>query len=210
LNSETKGRALRATNSDTDSVLHPYESALAALMRNQQVALAACLAASAVAHLPIQSELPPIQAPNKPAKLVAIRTGAKATAAKTAKSTGVGRTGAATRSKRSHPPSVSANRLRTKTAAARQASIMNARRRLRFILERESLKRANSIGKHFVGGCSAFCSAQGGDRMQANQRPRLDGEGLCFVPKYWTIVQKWLMVSLRCITMLMVICRNNS
>jgi len=35
--------------------------------------------------------------------------------------------------------------LRTKTAAARQASIMNARRRLRFILERESLKRANSI-----------------------------------------------------------------
>ena len=39
-------------------------------MGNQQVALAACLAASAMAHLPIQPEIHPLQSPQLPARCV--------------------------------------------------------------------------------------------------------------------------------------------
>lgn len=57
-----------------DPLLYSYQTAISSLMDNQQVALAAFLAASAMAHLPIQPEISPLESPQIPSRLgVAVR-----------------------------------------------------------------------------------------------------------------------------------------
>ena len=123
---------------EIDPVLYSYQSAIAALMRNQQMALASLLAASAVAHMPLQPELCPVETPQV----------SRSKTASDAKSRG-GKSGVAKakgKNKKVPPP-----RLRTTPIAARttprNAAASDAKQRLRFILERHSIKRINSIGK---------------------------------------------------------------
>lgn len=60
------GITFTARKASTDPVLYTYESAMAELINNQQMALAGLLAASALAHLPVQPELFPITSPDLP------------------------------------------------------------------------------------------------------------------------------------------------
>jgi len=52
-----------------DPLLYSYQTAISSLMENQQVALAAFLAASAMAHLPIQPAISPLESPKLPPNL---------------------------------------------------------------------------------------------------------------------------------------------
>jgi len=52
-----------------DPLLYSYQTAISSLMENQQVAQAAFLAASAMAHLPIQPAISPLESPKLPPNL---------------------------------------------------------------------------------------------------------------------------------------------
>ena len=101
---------------------------MAELMRNQQMVLAGFLAASAMAHMPIQPELSPIKTPEMPRRAAA--TGAKNKSPVTPRQRAV--------LAANKPPQIS---------VLEQARIHQ--QRLRFILERQraSLKRVISLGK---------------------------------------------------------------
>jgi len=111
-----------------DPVLSSYQTAMAELMRNQQMVLAGFLAASAMAHMPIQPELSPIKTPEMPRRAAA--TGAKNKSPVTPRQRAV--------LAANKPPQIS---------VLEQARIHQ--QRLRFILERQraSLKRVISLGK---------------------------------------------------------------
>lgn len=134
-----------------DPVLFTYQSAIAQLMHNQQIALAGFLAASAIAHLPVQPELTPLQA----AQLFG--AAAKApdlSAAGSAQTPPSGRQLAVKGKKAGH--------CRGPGATGVSSSVIDQARmqqqRLRFVFERhrESLKRVMSIGNFQwmnAGGC---------------------------------------------------------
>ncbi|XP_046455205.1 sodium/hydrogen exchanger 3-like isoform X1 [Daphnia pulex] len=66
LDGDGAGITFIARKASIDPVLYSYESAMAELINNQQMALAGLLAASALAHLPVQPELSPIRSPDLP------------------------------------------------------------------------------------------------------------------------------------------------
>ena len=139
-------------------MLRQYEAAIATLVRQEKLSLAACLAASAVAHLPLQPELSPLTSavpPPAPAS-AAKKSQAESAASPSSESGGHQKNKKKKKQLRRKPtpaakrgaaaaPSANASRLRARNS--RRASILNARERLRFILQRESLKRINSISK---------------------------------------------------------------
>lgn len=124
---------------DMDPVLFTYQSAIAQLMHNQQIALAGFLAASAMAHLPVQPELTPLQTPQLP------RAKGKLKAPASPKVPSSPRQLAVKNRKAGH--------CRGQAATGVPSSVVEQARihqqRLRFVLERhrESLKRVMSIGK---------------------------------------------------------------
>lgn len=113
-----------------DPVLYSYQTAIESLMRKQQWALAACLAASAAAHLPVHPELSPVKLP----EISRLDSSASDKSLVSVKP------------KQLHSPRV---RYRAKPPHDADAKI-DPRQRLRFFLERESIKRANSIGKIYI------------------------------------------------------------
>ncbi len=124
-----------------DPVLSSYQTAMAELMRNQQMVLAGFLAASAMAHMPIQPELSPIKTPEMPKRAAA--TGAKNKSPVTPRQRAV----------------LAAANKPQQISVLEQARIHQ--QRLRFILERQraSLKRVISLGKAF---CQRTTTAGGG------------------------------------------------
>lgn len=117
-----------------DPVLSSYQTAMAELMLNQQMVLAGFLAASAMAHMPIQPELSPIRTPEMPRRAA---PGARNKSPATPRQRALAAAAAAkSQADRPHPISV-----------LEQAKLHQ--QRLRFILERQraSLKRVISLGK---------------------------------------------------------------
>lgn len=132
-----------------DPVLFSYESAMAELINNQQMALAGFLAASALAHLPIQPELSPIKSPDLPPS--------DASRSKRLEVDGKGAIKKSPAPPSRQIPNKSKPILGYAEPATgippevmKQAKIQE--QRLRFLLERQrqSLKRAMSIGKNEI------------------------------------------------------------
>lgn len=128
---------------EKDPVLYSYESAMAELIKNQQMALAGLLAASALAHLPIQPELSPIRTPDinspRPKQLEVDGKGA------IRKSPGSPARQIPMKTK----PILGYAEAATGVSPAVMEQAKLQQHRLRFLLERQrqSLKRTVSIGK---------------------------------------------------------------
>ena len=139
-------------------MLYSYQTAITELMKNEQVALAGFLAASAMAHMPIQPELVPIKTPDLPRHQLGRPSPKPASKGLSVGTSGGSSIGTPQGSPRPQIPSKTKALVSYKGPGATgvPASVIEQARvrqnRLRFVLEesRNSLKRVMSLGDFVV------------------------------------------------------------